>query len=210
MSDPHRTPAHPGPRSADLSTPPAHPDPGSSAASSTPDRPGFVDDYRRLASGIARGVAVLTCLRAGRPHAITVDSYLDVSWDPPTMAVSVYTGSRMMESLDLVDACALSVLSADQKGTAQWLGEPGQPLHGLLDSTPTHPSPGGLPVIAGALAYFELRITERLEIATHTLLVGEVRACGTAGARGTGRPLVRFGDSYGTVVGRDAPGQTTP
>lgn len=168
----------------------------------TAGAPGFVDGYRGLAAEISRGVAVLTCLRAGRPQGITVDSFLDVSWDPPTMAVSVYSGSRMMEALERADAWALSVLSAEQKGTAQWLGEPGQPLHGVLDPVPTDLSPGGLPVVAGALAYFELALTQRVELATHTLVVGEVRACGTAGAQGTGRPLIRFGEGYGTFAPR--------
>lgn len=176
---------------------------------SLPHAEDFVAAYRRLSSEIAAGVAVLTCVRAGRAQAITVDSYLDVSWDPPTMVVSVYSGSRVMETLDVVDRCVISVLSDRQKGTAQWLGEPGQPLYGILDSTPTHSSPAGLPIISAALAFFELRIVDRLEVATHTLLVGEVSACGPAGGPGhpsTGRPLIRFAETYGSFAARTEPG----
>ena len=202
MSDDPRPAPAGGPSAAPADPSPASPEAHLPGRSASVGDPGFVDAYRGLAAEISRSVAVLTCLRAGKPQAITVDSFLDVSWDPPTMAVSVYSGSRMMEALERADSWALSVLSAQQKGTAQWLGEPGQPLHGVLDPVPTFRSPGGLPIVAEAPVWFELALTQRLEVATHTLIVGEVRACGTAGARGTGRPLIRFGEGYGTFAPR--------
>ena len=56
--------------------------------------PSFVDAYRSAAQDIPRPVAVLGCTRGSSRYAITVDSFMDVSYDPPTMAVSVYSGSR--------------------------------------------------------------------------------------------------------------------
>ncbi|GAA4285201.1 flavin reductase family protein [Brevibacterium daeguense] len=174
--------------------------------------PRFVDAYRSLSEDIAAGLAVLSCLRSGRGQAITIDSYLDVSWDPPTMAVSIYGGSRMMESLEFTDSCALSILNQEQKGVAQWLGEPGQPLYGVLDTVSTITSPAGLPVIAGCLAFFDLRIVDRVEVATHVLVVGEVTACGSEtfdspdSRTDSGRrmPLVRWAEQYGTFTSRGA------
>ncbi len=157
---------------------------------------GFSDAYRSAAAAIAAPVAVLTCERPAGLTGITVSSFLDVSYDPPTMAVSIYSGSRMMEALDAAQMFTLSVLAADQKGIAQWLGEPGQPSYGLFSSIATVPGLSGPAHIAGCAAYFEVAIEQRFDVATHTLLAGPVRACAADPAA---RPLLRWGDGYETV-----------
>ncbi|MYM20626.1 flavin reductase [Brevibacterium sp. 5221] len=175
--------------------PPASPPPAQ-----PPARPGFADAYRSAAAALPSGTCALLAGRpagaGGRLTAITVGSALDVSYDPPTMAVAVYSGSRMMEALDSARAFTLSVLAADQKGIAQWLGTPGQPSYGLLDGIELVPGEAGPPHLAGCAAHFEIAIDQRIEIATHTLLAGRVLACGAQPGR---RPLVRWGDGYGTV-----------
>ncbi len=156
--------------------------------------PAFADAYRSAAQDFPRPVAVIGVRRGNAQHAITVDSFLDVSYDPPTMAVSVYSGSRMAESLERADSCTLSVLAAEQKGIAQWLGEPAQPLHGVLDSVDTLEAPSGGPIIDGCVAWFDLRIVERTTIETHDLLVGRVEACSAAGTPPP--PLVHWAGGY--------------
>ncbi|HLS33377.1 MAG TPA: flavin reductase family protein [Brevibacterium sp.] len=156
--------------------------------------PAFSDVYRSAAQDFPRPVAVVGCLRGKQRHAITVDSFVDVSYDPPTMALSIYSGSRMAESLELTDTCSLSVLTADQKGIAQWLGEPAQPLHGVLDSIDTADAPSGSPLVAGCAAWFDLRIVERVTIATHDLLVCRVEACSADGT--SPPPLVHWAAGY--------------
>lgn len=156
--------------------------------------PAFVDAYRSTAQDFPRPVAVIACRRGSARHAITVDSFLDVSYDPPTMAVSIYGGSRMAESLELTDTCTLSVLSAEQKRIAQWLGEPAQPLRGVLDSIETVEAPSGGPVIAHSVAWFDLRIVERVTAETHELLICRVEACSSAGT--TPPPLLHWAGEY--------------
>lgn len=161
----------------------------------------LTERYRELSDDIAAAVAVVAANRGRSPHAITVDSFLDVSYDPPTMAVSIYSGSRMMETLEDSEHFAISVLASSQRDVSERLGEPGQPLYGALSGIETFPSPhSGQPVLAEAIAWFELRRTEILEVATHSLVVGEVVALGTglASAR-TQRPLLRWRKAYGTV-----------
>ncbi len=171
----------------------------------------FVEGYRSVSDDLAAHVGVLTCMRGSRPHAIAVDSYMDVSYGPPTMAVSVYSGSRMQESLDMADGFVLNLLAEDQKSVAQWLGEPGQPLYGLLDSVPTFTTASGRVAIAGSIAWFDCDSVTEHEIATHTLSVGAVRVFGRPGrpsfATGTsvsGRPgpLLRWAGEYGAFTTR--------
>lgn len=159
--------------------------------------------YQELSDDIAAAVAVVSSRRGRAAHAITVDSFLDVSYDPPTMAVSIYGGSRMMETLDESDHFAISLLNSNQRGISERLGATGQPLYGALSGIDWSEGPiAGQPIISGTIAWFELRTVDILDVATHRLVVGEVVALGTSDGphRGTDdMPLLRWRKSYGTI-----------
>src|SRR5699024_10312175 len=101
----------------------------------------LTERYRELSDDIAAAVAVVSATRGKAMHAITVDSFLAVSYDPPTMAVSIYSGSRMMETLETSSHYAISLLNSDQKDISERLGAPGQPLYGSLTGIDTFPAP---------------------------------------------------------------------
>lgn len=160
----------------------------------------LTERYRELSDDIAAAVAVVSAKRGSALHAITVDSFLDVSYDPPTMAVSIYSGSRMMETLETSEHFAISLLNSSQRDISERLGAPGQPLYGSLKGIDTFPAPqAGQPVLAEAIAWFELRTTKVLEVATHNLVVGEVISQGAGERAGTSRPLLRWRKGYGTI-----------
>lgn len=155
--------------------------------------------FRELTGRIARGVAIVSAVHRGHDHATPVTDFLTVSWDPPTMLVSLYSLGRMVEAVDAAGAWGLSVLSADQAPVARWLGEPGTPLVGLLDNVPHwRTAPGRPALVTGALAWFELRTTTSVEVVTHTVVVGQVVAMG--GSDGAGPALVRERGRYGTTA----------
>lgn len=160
----------------------------------------LTERYRELSDDIAAAVAVVSVKRGTALHAITVDSFLDVSYDPPTMAVSIYGGSRMMESLEMNDHYAISLLNSSQRDVSERLGASGQPLYGSLKGIDTFPAPhSGQPVLTDAIAWFELRQTQTLEIATHYLVVGEVVSMGTGVSSSKSKPLLRWRKGYGTI-----------
>lgn len=171
-----------------------------SPAPEAPTGEELIRTYQRVAGQMVRPVAVVTCLRGRQPHAITVDSFLDVSYDPPTMAVSIYSGSRMMETLEMSEHFAISVLASEQRDLSERLGATGQPLYGALAGVDHSPAPrSGQPIIGGAVAWFELRTVDILTVATHSLVVGEVVALGASPGSGQSRPLLRWRKAYGTI-----------
>ncbi len=160
----------------------------------------LTERYRELSDDIAAAVAVVSARRGTTAHAITVDSFLDVSYDPPTMAVSIYSGSRMMETLETSEHFAISVLASEQRDLSERLGATGQPLYGALAGVDHSPAPrSGQPIIGGAVAWFELRTVDILTVATHSLVVGEVVALGASPGSGQSRPLLRWRKAYGTI-----------
>lgn len=160
----------------------------------------LTERYRELSDDIAAPVAVISAKRGNAQHAITVDSFLDVSYDPPTMLVSIYSGSRMMETLETSTHFAISLLNSEQRDISERLGASGLPLYGSLKGIDTFPAPQtGQPVLTDAIAWFELRTTEVLEVATHNLVVGEVISLAAGRNAGTNRPLLRWRKGYGTM-----------
>ena len=160
----------------------------------------LTERYRELSDDIAAAVAVVSAKRGNALHAVTVDSFLDVSYDPPTMAVSIYGGSRMMETLEMSEHFAISLLNSSQRDISERLGASGQPLYGALKGIDTIPAPhSGQPVLSEAIAWFELKTTEILQVATHSLVVGEVVSMGTGTHSSRSRPLLRWRKSYGSI-----------
>lgn len=152
--------------------------------------------YKALSGQVAKGVAVISAVHRGRDHAATVTDFLSVSYDPPTMVVSIYSLSRLAEAIETSGRWSLSLLSAEQASVADRLGEPGAPLIGLLDQTPHfRPEEGAPALVTDALAWFELKTVASVEAATHTLFVGEVTWMARPRAQ-AGAPLVRYQSGY--------------
>ena len=55
-----------------------------------------IDEYRRLSAEQGSGVAIISTRIRNRDFAATVSSYLSVSYDPPTLLVSLYAESRII------------------------------------------------------------------------------------------------------------------
>ncbi|WP_308467259.1 flavin reductase family protein [Rathayibacter soli] len=159
------------------------------------------DAYKQLSTLVAKGTAIVSAVHRGWDNAATVTDYLSISYDPPTMVVSLYGLSRMAEALEGADRWALSILSSEQRAVADVLSEPGRPLDSLLSQIPHfRRADAAPPLIAGALGWFELRTIAMHEVATHILFVGEVVAMGrtepTAQESAVRSPLVRFQSGY--------------
>ncbi|MET4061032.1 flavin reductase (DIM6/NTAB) family NADH-FMN oxidoreductase RutF [Arthrobacter sp. UYP6] len=161
-----------------------------------------IDSYRLLSADIASGVAVVSTRLRGRDYAATVSGFLSVSYDPPTLLVSLYAESRIAEAVLDSGTWAVSLLSARQRGTANWLASPGSPLEGLLSQVDYGRGPvTGAAVIEGCIAWFEVRTTQVTTAATHQLVVGEVTAMGRrASADDEADPLVHFASAYGRLA----------
>ncbi|MFC0675324.1 flavin reductase family protein [Brachybacterium hainanense] len=148
-----------------------------------------VEEYRRLSDLVTAGLAVVTTRSGRHDVAATVDSYLDVSYDPPTMLVALYAGSRIGEAVEDAGHFCLSVLSGDQHALADRLGTPGAPILGMLEGVDVERTADGDAAIRGALAHFAVRVEHRYVAATHLLHVGPVVEM----AQGAGGdPAIRF------------------
>jgi flavin reductase (DIM6/NTAB) family NADH-FMN oxidoreductase RutF len=78
------------------------------------------DDYRLLMSCFPTGVAVVTALDAeGAPHGLTCTSLTSVTLSPPTLLVSLSTGSGTLAALRATGAFAVNLLHARGRPAAE-------------------------------------------------------------------------------------------
>jgi flavin reductase (DIM6/NTAB) family NADH-FMN oxidoreductase RutF len=157
-------------------------------------------DFVDAMSALPSGVALVTSWVGDRPWGMTVTSFASVSAEPPTILVSLGTETTSARAITATGGFGVSILAEEQLAVARRGSEPGAAkfLEPFVD-----PSDGSSdsPVVAGALAHLDCRLSEAVQIADHTILFGRVHA---APASRSGTPLVYHRRAYRTLDDRAA------
>ncbi|UFQ19075.1 MULTISPECIES: flavin reductase family protein [Streptomyces] len=137
-------------------------------------------EFRRSAGRFPTGVTVLTCVRDGEPHGMTVNSFTTVSLDPLLVLAVLGTGSQTTGQLLAGDGFAVTVLSSRQEQTARSFADPSRARGGAAFSGVAH-APArrtGSPVLLDGIVYFDCAVESVHTAGDHTILVGAVQAFG--------------------------------
>src|SRR5699024_7988023 len=118
------------------------------------------DEYRRLSDLLAVGLAVVSTRQGPHDLAVTVDSYLDISYDPPTMLIALYGMSRAAEAVEEAGHFCLNLLAEDQHDLADRFGTPAAPLQGMFNGLEVTRTGDGDAILPGVLAHFAIRIEQ--------------------------------------------------
>ena len=164
------------------------------------DAPTPVDPqlFLELTTRRTSAVGLVTARVDGWDYAAVVSDYLFISYEPPSVLVSLYELSRIAEALEQAESWVLHVLSAQQEPIARRLAEPGAPLVGLLERIAhTRRVAEGPAWITGALATFECETLSTQQVATHQLFAGRVIA--QAGAPDLSAALLRHRGAYRAI-----------
>lgn len=143
--------------------------------------------FRQSVSRFATGIAVVSCLDdAGEPQAMTVNSFTSISMEPATVLVSLKPG-RTHQLIKRRGWYGVSVLEGGQQRWSQHFS--GRPQD---DSVAAWQMKSRVPILLGALAWFECAVDEAVQVHDHTLFMGRVVDCGHA----SGDPLMFYASSY--------------
>lgn len=151
-------------------------------------------DTRALRDTLGRyatGVAVVTAIDPdGHPIGLTVNSFAAVSLEPPLVLWSLANSSHNFAAFRQASHHCINILTADQQDLsnrfATW---PTDRFAGLK----WQPGCGGVPVIEGCCAWFEVRNGIQHPSGDHLIFVGQVERFrqGSAAA-----PLLFHGGRY--------------
>lgn len=155
------------------------------------------DERRRMRGMMARfatGVTVVAARHGPLLSGMTANAIASISVDPPLMMASVARKTETHIAIVGSHSFAVSVLAADQEPLATCFAQPtsAEKLKRFCDA-PWHEAETGSPILEGALAYFDCRLTARHDGGDHTIFLGEIVA---AGYRDDAEPLLWFGSQY--------------
>ena len=153
--------------------------------------------FRQAMGRFATGVTVLTAHAQGRDAGMTVNAFLSVSLEPPSVLVSL---SRDADTTPLVEASrrfAVSVLGFDQRPLSDRFAAR-IPSAEKFQGVAVHRGADGLPRVDGHVMALECDVLERHPFGTHLLFLGRVTRVEI------GRnvePLVFYGSQYAQRLG---------
>jgi flavin reductase (DIM6/NTAB) family NADH-FMN oxidoreductase RutF len=153
--------------------------------------------FRHALGQFATGVTVVTTrAESGALIGITASSFNTVSLEPPLVLWSLATRSASMPVFRANSHYVVNVLAASQlelcKRFATLKGDRFEGVsHAAGDS--------GMPVLDGALAWFECHNRSRYEEGDHVIFVGEVERCGVRDGATDVAPLVFQNGGFHTL-----------
>jgi len=150
--------------------------------------------FRSALSRFAAGVTVLTThTRDDRDVGMTATAFSSLSLDPPLVLVCVDRDASMASPLEQATHLAVHVLSGDQEPLSRrFAGTESDRFAGLRITR----GAGGLPLLDGAIARLQCRITERHPGGDHVIVVAEVLEADFM----EGEPLLYFRGRYGRLA----------
>jgi flavin reductase (DIM6/NTAB) family NADH-FMN oxidoreductase RutF len=151
--------------------------------------------FRQLLGRFATGVTVITTrLADGRPAGMTANSLASVSLDPPLLSACIARAAELYQPLMTAPGFVVNILEASQEILARRFAD-SHPDR--FDGVGHHQSPGGFPVLDGAMAWMECAPHATFPGGDHTILVGRLLHGGTT----DGAPLLYYRGGY-TDLGR--------
>jgi len=155
------------------------------------------DERRRLRDLLAHfatGVTVVAARNGPLLAGMTANAIASISIDPPVLMASIARKAETHAAIVGSHAFAVSVLAADQRELAECFAQPttAAKLTRFCDA-PWHEAETGSPILEGALAYFDCRLTEHHDGGDHVIFLGEIVA---AGFREDADPLLWYASGY--------------
>ena len=156
------------------------------------------DDFRKALGAFATGITVITVDNAGEIHGMTANAFSSVSLHPPLVLVCVDQRARSHSLLQARQRFGINILAQDQQMISDYFAR----------ATVSHQHPEeagakfdrtqhGTPVLHGALAYLECRLSNAQTAGDHTIFIGEVEDLVVR----EGDPLLYFRSGYRKIAG---------
>jgi 3-hydroxy-9,10-secoandrosta-1,3,5(10)-triene-9,17-dione monooxygenase reductase component len=149
------------------------------------------NELRRVMGHFATGVTVITSRRtSGEVHGLTANAFTSVSLVPPLALVCVDKKAESYPCFEESKVFTVNVLASDQEALSRKFAVSGG---NKFEGVSHRSGANGAPILEGALAYLECKVTTSVDGGDHTIYIGEIVEAGTARE---GKPLLFFRGGY--------------
>ena len=143
----------------------------------------MIENLEALFKQISHGVYVIGVSDGERQNAFTAACVMQVSFNPPLLAISINPEHYSYQLLQAGGICTVNVLGQDQYAVAEHFGRSAKDkmagFQWQKDKT-------GAPILSESLVYFDCRVNHYTDAGDHKIAVCEVIA---AARLNEGRPL---------------------
>ncbi len=146
--------------------------------------------FRQTMGHLAAGVTVITVRTPQGGAGMTASSVSSLSLEPPLLLVCVGRDAAIHDALLGAERFGVSILAADQEALARRFAARARQQ---LDASEVELSPGGIPIIGGAVARIECRRHGQFAAGDHSIVTGLLEWSDIRG----GRPLCYFRGGFG-------------
>lgn len=164
----------------------------------TLDAKAFKAGMRRLAASVC---IITTVDGAGARAGLTATAVCSVSAEPPTLLCCINRGGASHQALRSNGVFAVNVLSLEDRDLANRFARGGAGeekfAQGLWTTLET-----GSPLLESAVAGFDCRLAQAVEVGTHGILFGEIQATRMRPAEP--KPLLYAHGAYGGFASVDS------
>lgn len=130
-----------------------------------------LDDVRAFHRNFPTGVTVVTAMGTDEPKGLVVNAFASLTLEPPRVLVCIATAAQSYQTLFQATGFAVNVLAADQAHIAKSFAVSGGDKFAGID---WEPGVLGAPILQGTAGVVEAELENRLDVGTHTVLVGRV------------------------------------
>lgn len=152
------------------------------------------DEFRAAFRGHAAGVVIITAEAGGAPAGFTATSLASISLAPPLISFALSTGASSWPTVAAAASLVVNFLDASQHDLAGRFATSG--IDRFAAPTRWSRLASGEPVLLDAPSHLRARVTQRLAVGDHHVVVARVIEV-SAGAQH--RPLVYHAGDYTTV-----------
>ena len=152
---------------------------------------GFLDVMARVPAGV---VLVSTRSREGY-KAMTASSLVSISVEPPLVLVGLERDSATRTAILETGAFNVSVLTRSQEFIADRFAGRAPAVDPMWQTLPHRLGKNEIPLLQGAAAWLECRVTDTHRAGDHDVCIGEVEAAEV----GSGDPLVLWDRQFWTL-----------
>lgn len=148
------------------------------------------NELRRVMGHFATGVTVITSLRAsGEMHGLTANAFSSVSLVPPLLLICVDKKAESYPCFEESKVFTVNILSAEQEALSRKFAVSGG---NKFEGVSYRVGANGVPILDGAVAYLECRLSGSMDAGDHTIYLGEIEQAETHEAK----PLLFFRGGY--------------
>lgn len=150
------------------------------------------EEFRNVIGHFASGVTVITTTVDGRPAGTTASAITSLTLEPPMLLICMNQSSATGQAIARAGAFAINILGEDHGELAvRFARRGGDKFDGVAISEGRHVGP----LLDGALAHLECRVSEQVVAGTHVVFIADV----LHGTARPGEPLAYYRGRFGRL-----------